>query len=133
MQLPPLGGGWGGAVNKNMATRIYNNTTVQVEDVENRLEDGVELTVQMTFNQKENTFLITIPEARKAVPREDKPKPENVYNGLLTGIKGTVTAKGNGKVNMDMPPARIQAIGVKAVKADLLNAFAAVMERLEIA
>ena len=115
-----------------MTTKIYNNTTVQVEDVENRLEDGVELTVQMTFNQKQNTFLITIPEAKKAVPKEDKPKPENVYNGLLTGIKGTITAKGNGKVNMDMPPAKIQAIGVKAVKADLLNAFGAVMEKLEV-
>ena len=116
-----------------MATRIYNNTTVQVEDQENRLEDGVELTVQMTFNSRENTFLITIPEAKKATPKENKPQPENVYTGLLTGIKGTITAKGNGKVNMDMPPAKIKAIGVKSVKADLLNAFTAVVEKLDIA
>ncbi len=113
-----------------MATKIFNNTTVQVEDVENRLEDGVELTVQMVFNQKDNTFLITIPEAKKAVPKEDKPQPHHVYTGLLTGIKGTITAKGNGKVNMDMPPAKIQAIGVKAVKTDLVNAFSAVIEEL---
>lgn len=113
-----------------MSTKIYNNTTVQVQDVENRLEDGVELTVQMVFNQKENTFFISIPEAKKAAPKEDKPKPKNVYDGLLTGIKGTITTKGNGKVNMDMPPAKIQAIGVKAVKADLQNAFSAVINEL---
>ena len=116
-----------------MATKIYNNTTVEVEDVENRLENGVEMTVQMVFDSKENTFRITIPEAKKAAPKEEKPKPVSVYEGLLTGIKGTITVRGNGKVNMDMSPAKIKAVGVRNVRTDLVNAFAAVMQKLEIA
>jgi len=115
-----------------MAKLIYRNANVEIFDVEGRFKDDEEFTVQLKYDKARETFLVTIPEAKKAEPKEDKPKPVNVYDGLLTKIKGTITVRGNGKVNMDMPPALIKSVGVENVKADLNAAFKAVVSELKL-
>ncbi len=108
----------------------FINVAVEINDPENRLVSGEVINVQMVWNEAENTFSIEIPEAKKPEKKEDKPQPVNVYTGVLTNIKGTITARGNAKLNMDMKPALIKALGKKTVKAELDEAFNTVIKTL---
>ena len=110
----------------------FVNVVVEVDDLEDRLVSGEELTVQLVWNEDKNTFQVTVPEAKKATAKEDKPKPENAYTGLLTKIKGTITVRGTARLTMDMQPALIKALGVKTVKGELNEAFNAVIDKLEL-
>lgn len=102
---------------------------VVIDDVQDRFRENDEFNVLMKYNRESNTFEIRLPEAKPLVPREDKPKPENLFTGMFSGIKGTITAKGNAKVNMDIPPAKVKALGHETLWNDLKTAFNVVYER----
>lgn len=112
--------------NETVTTK-YVNMTVNVCDPDSRLKEGETISVRLTYDAKTQTMTIEVPEARKPKAKEEKPQPKNLYTGVLTGIKGTITVSGNAKLNMDMKPEKVEALGKSAIKGELDEAFNMVM------
>ncbi len=112
-----------------MAKLIYNKANVEIFDVEGRFKDDEEFTVQLKYDKARETFLVTIPEAKKAEPKEDKPKPEEVYTGEEYGIKSTIKVNGNVKMNLDIKQERFKK-NTTAIKMELDEAFQAMVKRV---
>lgn len=108
-------------------TTKYVNMTVVVNDPEERLKDGETISVKLTYDAQTQTMTIDVPEARKPKAKEQKPQPNNLYTGVLTGIKGTITVSGNAKLNMDLKPEKVDALGKRVIKGELDEAFNMVM------
>ena len=105
-----------------MAKIIYNNTTVVVDDPQERFKMDEEMTVTIKKDSQTKELLVRVPE-KKEVSNEPKPQPTKVFDGVLSGIKGTITVKGNLKVNMDIPPKKAVAVGYDTLKQDLNEAL----------
>lgn len=108
-------------------TTKYVNMTVEVKDPDKRLKEGETISVKLTYDAQSQTMTIDVPELRKPKAKEEKPQPKNLYTGVLTGIKGTITVSGNAKLNMDMKPEKVDALGKTAIKGELDEAFNMVM------
>lgn len=102
--------------------REFNGAKVVVNDPQERWKADEEMSVMLRYNSREKTFVVTVPEA-KPVSNEPKKQPVKVFEGLLSGIKGTITVKGNLKVGMDMPRAKAQALGIGQLRDDLNEAL----------
>lgn len=113
--------------NETVTTK-YVNMNVDVIDPDSRMKEGETINVKLTYEAKTQTMTIEVPEARKPKAKEEKPQPKNLYTGVLTGIKGTITVSGNAKLNMDMKPEKIEALGKSAIKGELDEAFSVVMD-----
>lgn len=108
-------------------TTKYVNMNVDVIDPDQRLKEGETISVRLTYDAQSQTMTIEVPETRKPKAKEEKPQPKNLYTGVLTGIKGTITVSGNAKLNMDMKPEKVEALGKTAIKGELDEAFNMVM------
>lgn len=76
----------------------FFNATVQIQDPAGIFESDKELTVQMTFDSREKSFLVRVPEPKATKPKTPKPKPVEVFNGMLTGV--LVTKRVDGTMQM---------------------------------
>lgn len=113
-------------LNETVTTK-YVNMTVEVKDPDKRLKEGETISVKLTYDAQSQTMTIDVPELRKPKAKEEKPQPKNLYTGVLTGIKGTITVSGNAKLNMDMKPEKVDALGKSVIKGELDEAFNMVM------
>lgn len=111
---------------KETTATKFVNMTVVVSDPDERLKEGEAINVKLTYNAPD-TMQVDVPEARKPKAKEEKKQPNNLYTGVLTGIKGTITVSGNAKVNMDLKPEKVDALGRSTIKAELDEAFNHVM------
>lgn len=107
------------------------NVVVVVDDPEERLKDGEEIKVNLTWCLAENTFKVTVPEIKKVEEKKDERKAIEVYQFKDSKLKGTVTKAGHVKVNIDQAPERIRDCGVSVIKSQFCELLDKTLEKAE--